>query len=209
MIKYFFLIGCLLYFLRRRGNYRKRKKERNPRGGRAFSRSWSHECIIHRGDGGEASERERQADESAARGGGSTRTLVAEANHATAEPKSPSSEPPGGGKEGGGEGMTTGGRPRAERSCMAFLKSPEKTRSVARRCGGGGKGEGVATWFPSARLHTYTRERARAYENELPGREVIHCSAETNACSRTRARRDPRFRARSACARSSRRIIVT
>lgn len=68
---------------------------------------------------------------------------------------------------------------------MAFLKSPEKTRSVARRRGGGGKGEGVATWFPSARLHTYTREheRARAYENELlmPGREVIHCSAETNA----------------------------
>lgn len=51
---------------------------------------------------------------------------------------------------------------------MAFLKSPEKTRSVARRRGGGGKGEGVATWFPSARLHTYTR--ARAYENELLSR---------------------------------------
>lgn len=69
-----------------------------------------------------------------------------------------SSEPPA--EEGGGEGMTTGGRPRAERSCMAFLKSPEKTRNVARRRGGGGKGEGVATWFPSARLHTHTRARA-------------------------------------------------
>lgn len=81
--------------------------------------------------------------------------------------------------------MTTGGRPKAERSYMAFLKSQEKTR---RDGGGGGRarwerkqsaGGGVATWFPSTRF-MHMCARARTCENELSG-EVIHCSAETNA----------------------------
>lgn len=46
------------------------------------------------------SEQERQADE----GGGNTRTLVAEANHATAKSKSRRAEP------GSGGGMTAEGR---------------------------------------------------------------------------------------------------
>jgi hypothetical protein len=80
------------------------------------------------------------------------------------------------------------------------------------------KGEGQSGFRA---LYTYmcvrTRARARARarcENELSG-EVIHCSAETNACARAhacvyeRAARRPRFRARSACARSAKGTIVT
>lgn len=36
-------------------------------------------------------------------------------------------------------------------------------------------------------MHMCARARARTCENELPG-EVIHCSAETNACARARVR---------------------
>lgn len=74
------------------------------------------------------SEQERQADEYG-RGEGETRgTLVAEANHATMESKS----------RRAGAGLRRrddDGRTTAERSYMAFLKSQEKTRSVARRRG--------------------------------------------------------------------------
>lgn len=74
------------------------------------------------------------------------------------------------------------------------------------RTSGGNDGtdeKGGTVWFPNALyvyVRTYAGARARARcENELSG-EVIHCSAETNACARAhacvyeRATRQPRFR---------------
>lgn len=134
------------------------------------------------------SEQERQTDESRREEGGHTRTLVAEANHATAKSKSRRAEP------GSGGGMTTGGRPKAERSYMGFLEiAGENAQRGAATGPAGGvgtqrdrQGQGAATWFPSARLHTYVRTRARAHVR-TNCRERLFTVPRKQMCARARA----------------------
>lgn len=90
---------------------------------------------------------------------------------------------------------------------MGLLEIAGETRSAARRRGWRREGEvgtrsaigrGRAGNLVPERSFTYIRAHAcaRACENELPG-EVIHCSAETNACVRAHAcvyEVRPRFR---------------
>lgn len=102
---------------------------------------------------------------------------------------------------------------------MALLKSQEKR--AARRDDGGGRmarrernaigmrGGGEGGNLVPERSFTYVCARARACENELPG-EVIHCSAETNACARAHACvYDAALSSEIRSARSAKRTIVT
>lgn len=164
------------------------------------------------------SEQERQADENGREEGGNTRD-----SRCRGEPRDDGVQVAPSGAGAPERRRDDDGRTKAERSYMAFLKSQEKTRSVARRRGrregevGTGQrnrvreeGEGgMATWFPSARLHAYVRAHVRTNCRErlftVP-RKQMRTHARAHACVYD-AR--PRFRARSACARSAKSTIVT